>query len=41
MGTQEDDGWVNAEDYDGYIPFESKEENEKCCAETAYDLLYD
>ncbi len=29
MGTQEDDGWVNAEDYDGYIPFESKEENEK------------
>jgi len=29
MGTPEDDRWINAEDYDGYIPFESKEENEK------------
>ena len=29
MGTPEDDGWINAEDYDGYIPFESEEENEK------------
>ena len=29
MGTPEDDGWINAEDYDGYIPFESDEENEK------------
>ena len=24
MGTPEDDGWINAEDYDGYIPFEVK-----------------
>jgi DNA topoisomerase-3 len=29
MGTVEDDGWINAEDYDGYIPFQSDEENEK------------
>ena len=27
MGTVEDDGWINAEDYDGYIPFLSEEEN--------------
>ena len=29
MGTVEDDGWINAEDYDGYIPFLSDEENEE------------
>ena len=29
MGTVDDDGWINAEDYDGYIPFLSDEENEE------------